>query len=52
MLNAGWVQTEMGGGSAPLTVEDSVRGITQLLITAAQVQCKVTEVHLFYLINV
>ena len=30
--------------SAPLTVEDSVQGITQLLLTAAQMQFKVSEV--------
>jgi len=27
VINPGWVQTDLGGGSAPTTVEDSVRGI-------------------------
>ena len=26
-IDPGWVQTDMGGGSAPLTVQDSVRGL-------------------------
>lgn len=26
-IDPGWVQTDMGGGGAPLTVEDSVRGL-------------------------
>ena len=38
----------MGGGSAPLTVEDSVQGITQILLTAAQVQFKVSEACMAY----
>ena len=38
----------MGGGSAPLTVEDSVQGITQILLTAAQVQFKVSEVPVYH----
>ena len=39
----GWVQTDMGKtyGKPPMTVEDSAKGITQLLLTAAQVQLKV-----------
>ena len=36
-LDPGWVQTDMGGGTAPLTVEDSVRGLRSTLasVTAA-----------------
>ena len=36
-LDPGWVQTEMGGASAPLTVERSVQGLVQTLasVTAA-----------------
>lgn len=36
-MDPGWVQTDMGGGQAPLTVEDSVRGMRATLasITAA-----------------
>jgi len=30
-LDPGWVQTDMGGGSAPLTVERSVAGLRQVL---------------------
>ena len=31
----GWVRTDMGGGSAPLSVEQSVRGIVDMLETRA-----------------
>lgn len=31
LLDPGWVQTDMGGASASLTVEDSVRGLRQVL---------------------
>jgi len=43
----GWVQTDMGKtyGKPPMTVEDSAKGITQLLITAAQVQQKVRTLY-------
>jgi len=43
LIVTGWVQTDMGNsaGPAPVTVPDSVRGITQLLVTAANVQTKV-----------
>lgn len=36
-IDPGWVQTDMGGGGAPLTVEDSVRGLRNTLasVTAA-----------------
>jgi NAD(P)-dependent dehydrogenase (short-subunit alcohol dehydrogenase family) len=36
-IDPGWVQTDMGGGGAPLTVEDSVRGLRSTLagVTAA-----------------
>ena len=36
-IDPGWVQTDMGGGGAPLTVEDSVRGMRGTLasVTAA-----------------
>ena len=36
-IDPGWVQTDMGGGGAPLTVQDSVRGMTATLagVTAA-----------------
>ena len=36
-IDPGWVQTDMGGGGAPLTVEDSVRGLRRTLasVTAA-----------------
>ena len=27
LMDPGWVQTELGGEGAPLTVEDSVRGV-------------------------
>lgn len=30
-LDPGWVQTDMGGGSAPLTVQDSVAGLRRVL---------------------
>ena len=30
-IDPGWVQTDMGGGTAPLTVEDSVRGLRSTL---------------------
>ena len=30
-IDPGWVQTGMGGGTAPLTVEDSVRGLRSTL---------------------
>ena len=30
-VHPGWVQTDMGGGSAPLTVETSVRGMRETL---------------------
>ena len=30
-IDPGWVQTDMGGGTAPLTVEDSVRGLRNTL---------------------
>lgn len=32
-LDPGWVQTDMGGGTAPVTVEDSVRGLRRVLTT-------------------
>lgn len=31
ILNPGWVQTDMGGDSAPLTVEESVKGLRKVL---------------------
>ena len=36
-IDPGWVQTDMGGGQAPLSVEDSVRGLRSTLasVTAA-----------------
>lgn len=36
-IDPGWVQTDMGGDSAPLTVQDSVRGMRETLagVTAA-----------------
>lgn len=36
-IDPGWVQTDMGGGQAPLTVQDSVRGMRETLagVTAA-----------------
>lgn len=34
LLDPGWVQTDMGGASAPLTVEDSVCGLRQVLAGA------------------
>src|SRR5574343_1996310 len=36
-IDPGWVQTDMGGGTAPLAVEDSVRGLRATLasVTAA-----------------
>ncbi len=34
-LDPGWVQTDMGGGSAPLTVERSVAGLRQVLASLA-----------------
>jgi len=30
-LDPGWVQTDMGGGAAPLTAEASVRGLRAVL---------------------
>ena len=30
-LDPGWVQTDMGGGAAPLTVQDSVHGLRSVL---------------------
>eukprot|EP01032_Pedospumella_encystans_P014920 gene14920-17114_t len=44
-VHPGWVQTDMGKtyGKPPMTVEDSAKGITQLLLTAAQVQLKTTD---------
>ena len=30
-IDPGWVQTDMGGGTAPLTVEGSVRGLRSTL---------------------
>ena len=32
-LDPGWVQTDMGGGAAPLTVEQSVQGLRQVIAT-------------------
>ena len=34
-IDPGWVQTDMGGGTAPLTVEDSVRGLRSTLASVA-----------------
>ena len=34
-LDPGWVQTDMGGGAAPLTVEDSVRGLRAVLASVS-----------------
>lgn len=31
VINPGWVQTDMGGASAPLAVEDSVRGMRKVI---------------------
>ncbi|XP_078083642.1 C-signal-like [Mustelus asterias] len=35
-LHPGWVQTEMGGEKAPLTKEESVRGILKVLLTLSE----------------
>ena len=32
-IDPGWVQTDMGGGTAPLTVQDSVRGLRNTLVS-------------------
>jgi NAD(P)-dependent dehydrogenase (short-subunit alcohol dehydrogenase family) len=32
-LDPGWVQTDMGGGAAPLTVERSVAGLRRVLVS-------------------
>jgi len=34
-LHPGWVQTDMGGKQAPLTVQESVQGLTRILTTAS-----------------
>lgn len=34
LLHPGWVKTAMGGSTAPVTVEDSARGMLQVLTTA------------------
>lgn len=35
VIDPGWVQTDMGGASAPLTVEQSVRGIADVIESTA-----------------
>ncbi len=31
VFHPGWVQTDMGGANAPLSVEDSVRGLLEVM---------------------
>lgn len=38
VLHPGWVKTEMGGSMAPLSVEDSVRGLYEVMVAASQTQ--------------
>lgn len=38
VLHPGWVKTEMGGAAAPLSVEDSVRGLLQVIAKLSQKQ--------------
>jgi hypothetical protein len=35
-LDPGWVQTDMGGGAAPLTLEDSVSGLRTTLANVTE----------------
>jgi len=42
-IHPGWVQTDMGGERAPLTIEQSVQGIENLLSIAGNVQHSISQ---------